>query len=258
MKKIVKKRREQNKIVRKRKPFIIYLITSPSGKQYIGQTMRGIKVRWIEHYTSTKNTILVKAIKKYGYENFTIICLERTYNKDKANQLEKFYIEKLNTFFPNGYNMSSAGGGGIPGIKRSGLVKKVLSKNKTEFYKNKNNRKEQSIRMQNTYSTVQGKKMQTERAFLQNKPEIKEKTKEKLKKLRSTEEYKNNKSIEQRAVWGNKELKEKHSEIIKKTYLNGRVVWNKGKKLEPRSEETKKKLSEKLIEYYKNKKDGHC
>jgi group I intron endonuclease len=251
---ITRKRRCDRHVVKERKPFIIYLVTSPSGKQYVGQTMRSIHIRWKQHCNSKKDVIMVRAIKKHGYENFTITLLGRAHDKENANKLERFYISKLDTIFPKGYNMSPGGGGGIIGMKRTTEDKQLKSLIKIKFYENENNRIEQSERIKKIYNTEKGKQLQKERAYLQNKPEIKEKTKQKLKLLRNTKEYKENKSIEQIQRWSDPLLRIKQSEIIKETYKKGRITWNKGKKLAPRSEETKLKLSIALKKYYKN---GH-
>ena len=56
---------------------IIYRLTSPSGKTYIGQTDRSFQVRWNQHCgKSSCCTALHRAIKKYGKENMTkeILC----------------------------------------------------------------------------------------------------------------------------------------------------------------------------------------
>lgn len=235
--------------------FVIYLIISPSGKKYIGQTSRGTRQRWKEHcnMNNKRCPILKKAITKYGADNFVIKQLERTNNKVKANELEEFYIKKLNTLIPNGYNMSEKGNGMPPGFKQTDKTKKAISENKKEYYKISKNREDQSKRMRKFYNTEEGKHLQSERALLQNKPEIKEKIKNILKTIRNTDEYKEAKSLEQKVVWSNPTLLIKHSELIKEQYKNGRIVWNKGKKLKPHSEETKLKISNAL----KKRNNGH-
>ena len=49
----------------------IYKLVSPSGKVYIGQTSRTFEKRFKEHCSGTSGgTIIEKALKKYGPENF--------------------------------------------------------------------------------------------------------------------------------------------------------------------------------------------
>jgi len=58
---------------------------------------------------------LFNAYVKYGIENFKFeivcICFD-----EACNELEKFYIEKFKTLYPNGYNLRAAG---IQDIDRS-------------------------------------------------------------------------------------------------------------------------------------------
>jgi len=88
-------------------PVEIYLLTSPSGKCYVGQTRHGVATRWKEHIKnarSGKQTVLAKAIRKYGPEAFTVKVLEIC-DSSESNLRETFFIEQLTTFFPNGYNL---------------------------------------------------------------------------------------------------------------------------------------------------------
>lgn len=91
---------------------IIYKITSPTNKVYIGRTS-DFNRRMIEHKASAskncKNT-LYKAIRKYGWDNFTkeIIC---EVEPNIAQKLEEEMI-KLNDSVRKGYNDTYNGGGG--------------------------------------------------------------------------------------------------------------------------------------------------
>jgi group I intron endonuclease len=87
----------------------IYCITSPSGKKYIGQTIRDYKKRFNEHCKLPGSCILLEnAIKKYGKESMTFEILEEIDNQD-LDQCEVFYINHFNTMEPNGYNIRSGG-----------------------------------------------------------------------------------------------------------------------------------------------------
>lgn len=95
---------------------IIYKYTSPSGKSYIGQTIKTTKQR--AKYTGEgyqKCPVFYKAILKYGFENFTCEILEevtaetRQEIKEKLGKLEQNYIQKLNTLAPFGYNIRLGG-----------------------------------------------------------------------------------------------------------------------------------------------------
>ncbi len=96
---------------------IIYALTSPSGKIYIGQTIRKFKKRFREHVRNAENgacTILSTAIRKYGADSFQkeILCYS---DPTELNDWEKLYINFLNTLHPDGYNLQPGGqtGGGV-------------------------------------------------------------------------------------------------------------------------------------------------
>lgn len=72
-------------------------------KIYIGQSIH-IERRWCEHCRPTNHSLIAKAIKKYGKENFSFsILLECSI--DELDKWEQFYIYKFNTIVPNGYNI---------------------------------------------------------------------------------------------------------------------------------------------------------
>lgn len=72
-------------------------------KVYIGQSIH-IERRWKEHCFPSKNTVIAKAIKKYGKENFSFQVLEEC-SEQELNKKEQFYIKKFNSVTPNGYNI---------------------------------------------------------------------------------------------------------------------------------------------------------
>lgn len=101
---------------------VIYMYTSPSGKKYIGQTIREMK-RKSQHKseTSKSQTHFGKAIRKYGWENFKYEVLLRfrpTEHKLKLkrvlDKLEKRYV-KLHKSYDRefGYNLNKGGEGNI-------------------------------------------------------------------------------------------------------------------------------------------------
>jgi len=92
----------------------IYCITSPSGKQYIGQTRHSLDHRFKQHKKSwNKCTALKNAFNKYGTDNMTIKELEKC-TFDKLDEREIYYIDTMRTYAPNGYNLTL---GGITGCK---------------------------------------------------------------------------------------------------------------------------------------------
>lgn len=87
----------------------IYKITNKiNGRCYIGQT-NNPKRRFQEHknmgYTDGTGKLLYYAFNKYGIENFTFEVIDSGENYD---ELEKYYIEKFNSF-ADGYNCTIGG-----------------------------------------------------------------------------------------------------------------------------------------------------
>lgn len=96
---------------------LIYMRTSPSGKSYIGQTIKDEQLRWKEHcYEALHdnmpgyNSKLSKAIRKYGPDAFTVTILEECSNADLNNQ-EQYWIQFYNTY-QMGYNSTLGGNSG--------------------------------------------------------------------------------------------------------------------------------------------------
>lgn len=75
-------------------------------KVYIGQSTR-IERRFTEHRRGN-STIIDKAIKKYGAENFDYCIIEEC-GVEELDEREQFYISAFNSLIPNGYNVSSGG-----------------------------------------------------------------------------------------------------------------------------------------------------
>jgi group I intron endonuclease len=92
---------------------IIYKIINTSTKDfYIGKTTKTLKERFYQHkynaYNKKSQTHIHRAIRKYGYENFTIEKIDEAENLIELNQKEILYIKN---FSPT-YNMTKGGDGG--------------------------------------------------------------------------------------------------------------------------------------------------
>jgi group I intron endonuclease len=112
-----------------------------NGKCYVGQAVN-IKNRMRAHMTAIRSNklgglLLYKAIDKYGIDNFEISILETIPNntedlKSTLDVLEKKYIQELNSYAPNGYNMTLGGDSGVLGLKMTEEQKKKISIAATE------------------------------------------------------------------------------------------------------------------------------
>lgn len=89
--------------------YVIYKITSPSGKSYIGQT-KNLSRRLEKHrHSSSTCRAFSNAISKYGWEQMLVEILYNELTLDEANKLETQSILTLNTLYPNGYNLTTGG-----------------------------------------------------------------------------------------------------------------------------------------------------
>lgn len=105
---------------------LIYIATNNiNNKSYIGQA-RCFKRRKYEHLWSVYkpkqkdyNSYFHRAIRKYGENNFTWRIIKDNIKNIKClNKFEKYFIKKLKTMHPNGYNVTE-GGNGVFGYKHN-------------------------------------------------------------------------------------------------------------------------------------------
>ena len=88
---------------------IIYKISSPSGKVYVGQTIRSFEKRMQEHKRDSSCCTLIKrAIDKYGNEMVYEI-IEEDVPQEHLDDREIYWIKKLNSLAPDGYNCNTGG-----------------------------------------------------------------------------------------------------------------------------------------------------
>ena len=93
---------------------IIYFIQhKESGKYYIGQTVKSAEERILDHFRTAKtvDTYLYRAIRKYGKDAFTYGIIESCLTEE-LNDKETYWIERLGSLAPHGYNMTRGGEGG--------------------------------------------------------------------------------------------------------------------------------------------------
>jgi|NOAtaT_7_FD_contig_123_65159_length_1455_multi_5_in_1_out_0_2 hypothetical protein len=93
---------------------IIYKLSLPSGKEYIGQTTQEFHQRLTKHFSKARRDTksgciaLNAAIRKYGEDSVSsevlLIC-----NETELDYYERKAIELHNTLSPNGYNLMNGG-----------------------------------------------------------------------------------------------------------------------------------------------------
>lgn len=116
----------------------VYLITNKiNNKKYVGITTRDYLERFEEHCKA--DSYIGKAIRKYGRTNFEVKIVDLATTRDELMEKEISWIEKLNTFEGNGYNLTR-GGDGVDNLKK---MDRVLSNKQLRFvdYVNEFNRK---------------------------------------------------------------------------------------------------------------------
>ena len=87
----------------------IYMYTSPSGKKYIGQTIRSLVERSGKRGHGYRGCeCFYSAIQKYGFDTFKKEILKEV-KVSELDETEKEFIQRYNTLTPNGYNISAGG-----------------------------------------------------------------------------------------------------------------------------------------------------
>jgi group I intron endonuclease len=127
---------------------IIYLLSFPNGKHYVGRTKNTLEQRLAEHKASAKKGKqhqLYYAINKYGWENIKVEVLYEAINEEELILRELYYIQQHNSV-EEGYNMTyntEIGGDNWKGRKhteeydlwREKIAKKLQGSNNIMFGK---------------------------------------------------------------------------------------------------------------------------
>jgi group I intron endonuclease len=93
---------------------IIYKLTFPNGKSYIGQTIQTFNNRFRQHISSAFNKcggcrLLSKAIRKYGEKSIKIETILHYCHIDYLDMWEAIFIKYYKTLAPCGYNLQTGG-----------------------------------------------------------------------------------------------------------------------------------------------------
>lgn len=125
----------------------IYILTSPNGKSYIGQTIRPIEKRFEQHQKKGSQCVAIyNAIQYHGWENF-----EKDYYEcpdEDLNFDEELLVKEMGTLAPGGYNLRE--GGGNRGKHSEGTKQKMSEVRQGEkhhlYGKNHNGETKQKMR----------------------------------------------------------------------------------------------------------------
>ena len=111
------------------------MLKSPSGKIYIGQTIRPIEKRLKEHESgqSKECRAIYNAIQYHGWEN-----IEKDWYEcpdSDLNKHEELMMEVLGTLSPNGYNLREGGGSrGKASEETKQMIREALLGDNNHFY----------------------------------------------------------------------------------------------------------------------------
>ena len=136
----------------------VYMLTSPSGKKYIGRTIDfKRRMRQYQAKSRSSDSPIYKEVNRYGFDNFKSEILktidgERDFVERELNRLEREYIEKYDTV-RNGLNQCRWDSN-TREIKFSDEIKKKMRKSQTGRKHSAESRKKRSG--ENAY---QGKKV---------------------------------------------------------------------------------------------------
>lgn len=152
----------------------IYVITSESGKFYVGQSV-DLKKREYEHFRTLRNNThrnkhLQNSFNKYGYLDFYVI--EYHYDPWQLTTREEYWMNFLDSYY-NGMNLTPSAATSL-GCVRTEEQRRVISEITKEFWSKEENRKAQSERKKNFYKNnpeVLLKMSETTKKILKDSPE---------------------------------------------------------------------------------------
>jgi hypothetical protein len=206
---------------------VIYKIENKiNGKIYIGQTTKSIESRFLSH--SKGDMVIGRAIKKYGIQSFKISVIDTATDKKVLNEKEKYWIAKLNSLTPNGYNVSIGGTGGNLGDLVNKKIKNAMQSEEVrkKIIEANTGRKQSKETVMKRISKVVGRK---------NTEETKAKMRHPHKKMQDTSKMKKPKTEEHKKNIG----------LASKGRKNPKLAeFNRSRTGQKHSDETRKKMSE--------------
>jgi group I intron endonuclease len=199
---------------------VIYKIVNKiNNKIYVGQTSRDIFKRLHDH--SMSDMIIGRAIRKYGIQSFDVSVIDVAVDKQTLNEKEKYWIKKLNSLSPNGYNISVGGTGGNLG--------EIVNKKIGDTIRGRKHSEE-------TLKKMRGKKRSRETREKMCHPHKKPKLGHMIGKTIRTEEYRKNIGLSSK---GRKNPK--------------LAEFNRSRTGQKQSVETQEKKRQSLRKFYENK-----
>jgi len=220
---------------------IIYKATNKiNGKSYIGQTINKNFDIYIKRshkkpseYSKDINRVFHNAIRKYGWNNFEWEILEKCDSKNELNEMEFHYIKQYNTFFRmNGYNMTFGGEGGGNYTHLFGKENSNWKHGKYSIVKKRCKRCKKEFTSFNIYEYCStkcfNKDTKTGKNNPMNRPEIKQKHRENIKKALNRPEIKQKQRENTKKALNKPDIKRKFQKLYLVVLPNKKEVIVKG------------------------------
>ena len=200
----------------------IYILTSPSGKSYIGQTTRPIQKRFKEHQDALSGCRVIRnAIQYHGWESFEkdwYECPDEDLNFD-----EDLLVREMGTLVPGGYNLRE--GGGSHGRHSEETKQKISEANIGKTHSEETKKKMSDLHLGKTHTEETKQQMSEAKTGSIHTDETKKKISEAKTGTIHTEEHKQKISEAQLGKTHSEETKQKISESLsgEKNYRSKRV-----------------------------------
>jgi len=261
---------------------IIYKISFPNGKNYIGITTCDIKKRQKEHKcaaNSGKTQCLYNAIRKYHDISDTDFCekIDTANSLEELYKKEKMYIQKYNSHYTDGYgyNMTYGGEGNHGYIYTEEVKKRIcesqkkrferteerekLSNISKNFWNDNDKAKQEMSELKKLQCTIEWRQKQSEiiKNTLKNNPELSKQHSKKMKQMHidNPELAKQHSEKMKQLYIDNPELAKLNSEKMKQLYIDNpelRLKASKSQKKRFERPEEKEKLSQIRKQYLKD------
>ena len=102
----------------------VYLLKCrATGKSYVGVTSLSLEERWHDGQGYKNQPIIYNDICEYGWNNFEHSLIDTAFTYKESREKERFYIKKMNSLFPNGYNIISGETGLANRLWKSTIIK---------------------------------------------------------------------------------------------------------------------------------------
>lgn len=207
----------------------VYITTNEiNGKQYIGKK---VSPRFVPSYKGS-GEILLKAIAKYGKENFSTSILQEYESKEDLEAGERKWIAHFNAVESKQFYNISRGGNGFD----LGITKELLGEERyQEYIKNLSNGVKQSYDSVPGLRELRSQQLKERRPYMHNTEDGKRRHKEAMQRIRE------NRTEEEKAAIVAKQLATYHSRYAEHSVWENKTHPWTGKH---HSEATKKKLAE--------------